>query len=92
MINEKLAPFVKDSGTDHTGLGRWLWYLLEGAPGHKKRVITANAPCGDANSREWTVYAQHMNYIRHKGLRTDPKSMFWDDLLGDRRIWRGNVE
>ena len=92
MINKRLAPFVKDYGTDHTGLGRWSWYILEGAPGHKTRVITACAPCGDANSGESTVYAQHMNYIRHKGLRTDLKSIFRDDLLGALRIWRGNGE
>ena len=92
IINERLAPFVKDSGTDHTGLGRWSWYLLEGTPGHKTRVITAYAPCGDANSGETTVFAQHMNYIRQKGLRTNPKAMFRDDLLGALRIWRNNGE
>ena len=75
-INERLALFVKDSGTDHTGLGRWSWYLLEGTPGHKTRVITAYAPCGDANSGETTVFSQHMNYTRQKGLRTNPKAMF----------------
>ena len=92
MINERLAPFVKDSGTDHTGLGRWSWYLLEGATRHKTRVITAYTPCGDANSGKSTVYSQHMNYIQHKGLRTDPKSMFRDDLLGALCIWRNNGE
>ena len=29
IINEQLCSYVKDSGVDHTGLGRWSWYLLE---------------------------------------------------------------
>ena len=85
---KRLAPFVRDSGTDHTGMGRWSWYLLECAHGHKKRVITAYAPCGDANSGKFTVYSQHMNYIRKKGISTNPKAMFCDDLLSALRIIR----
>ena len=81
-----------DSGTDHTGLGRWLWFLLEGAPGHKTRVITVYTPCGDANSGESTMYSQHTNFIRQKGLRTNPEAMFRDDLLGALRIWRSSGE
>ena len=92
VINKRLAPFVKDSVTDHTGLGIWSWYLLEGAPGHKTRVNTAYALCGDANSGKTTIYAQNMNYIRQKGLRTNPKAMFRNDLLGALRIWRNNGE
>ena len=82
VLNERLEPFVKDSGVDHTGLGRWSWYLLKGAPGHKTRVITAYAPYGDAKSGETSVCALHMNYIRQKGLRTNSKAMFRDNLLG----------
>ena len=86
VLNERLAPFVNDSGVDRTGLGRWSWYLSR----HKTRVITVYAPCGDANSGESTVYSQHMNYIWQKGLRTNPKAMFRDDILGALRIWRNN--
>ena len=90
VLNERLVPFVKDSGTDHTDLRRWSWYLLEGAPGHKTRIITTYVPSGSANSGESTVYTQHMNYIRHKGFRTDHKLMFCDNLLGGLRIWQSN--
>ena len=31
-----------------------------------------------------------MNYIRHKGFRTDHKLMFCDNLLGGLRIWQSN--
>ena len=33
-----------------------------------------------------------MNYIWRKGLRTNPKTMFRDDLLGALQIWRNNGE
>ena len=33
-LRDQLAAFVIDLGNDHTGLGRWSWYLLEGEPGH----------------------------------------------------------
>ena len=56
--------------------------LVRRAPGHKTIVITMYAPCGDANSGKSTVYSQHMNYIRQKGLMTNPKAMLRDDLLG----------
>ena len=38
------------------------------------------------------MQSQHMNYIRQKGLRTNPKATFCDDLLGALRIWRSNGE
>ncbi len=43
---DQLTAFVKDSGNNHTGLGRWSWYLVEGEPGHRTYVITAYTPCG----------------------------------------------
>ena len=88
IINEQLCSYVKDSGVDHTGLGRWSWYLLEGEPGYKTRVITAYAPCGDKTSDIATVYKQQWRYIQEKGLKTNPKSMFREDLLHAPRQWK----
>ena len=33
-----------------------------------------------------------MNYIRQKGLRTNPKAMLRDDLLSALQLWRSNSE
>ena len=49
VLTQHLSSYVKDCDTDYTGLGRWSWYLLEGEPGHRTRVITAYAPCGSAS-------------------------------------------
>ena len=90
ILRDRLASYVKTDGTgqDPTGLGRWSWYLLEGSPGHRTRVVTAYAPCGGAQSREGTYFHHNLNYIRTKGLRTNPKDMFRDDLVEAIRQWR----
>ncbi len=82
ILRDRLANYVKpdDTGGDPTGLGRWSWYLLEGSPGHKTRVITAYAPCGGSSSSEGTYHHHNLNYIRTEGLRTNPKDMYRDDL------------
>lgn len=89
IIGDQLSSYVKDSGVDHTGLGRWSWYLLEGSADHRTRVITAYAPCGGSTSKESTVFSQHHRYIQKKGLKTNPKKMFGDDLLAALRRWKG---
>ena len=86
IIKDSLS--VKTSGTDHTGLGRWSWYLLEGEPGHFTYVITAYAPCGNKDSGDATYFKQNERYIQAKGLRTNPKTMFREDLLALLRRWR----
>ena len=88
IINEQLCSYVKDSGVDHTGLGRWSGYLLEGEPGYTTRVIVAYAPCRDKTSDIATVYKQQWRYIQEKGLKTNPKSMFREDLLHALRQWK----
>ena len=63
IIKDSLAAYVKKLGTDHTGLGRWSWYLLEGEPGHFTYVITAYAPCGNKDSGDSTYFKQSERYI-----------------------------
>ena len=70
-----------DKGNNHTGLGRWSCYQVEGEPGHKTYVITAYAPCGNAKVGDHTVYKQQERFIQEKGLKTNPKALFRDDLL-----------
>ena len=83
------STYVKGSGSDHTQLGRWSYYLLEGAPGHKTRVITAYAPCGSSSSGLSTNWKAQQRYIQQHGIRTrDPKQMFEDDLCAALRQWR----
>ena len=90
ILRNQLAAFVVDSNTDHTGLGRWSWYLVEGEPGHRTYFITAYAPCGNTAAGHHTVYKQQERFIHLKGLNTNPKAMFREDLLEILRRWRKN--
>ena len=80
IINNALTTYVKDTGTDHTHLGRWLWYRLEGEPGHSTRVVTVYAPCGSNASRILTYFKQAKRYIQNNNLNTTPEKTFRKDL------------
>ena len=58
IIDNTLIMYVKDTGTDHTHLGRWLSYKLEGQSGHSMRVVTACAPSGSNASGVLTYFKQ----------------------------------
>ena len=89
MLRGPLLQFVKDQGNDPTMLGRWSWYKVEGEPGHITRFVSAYAPTGsDGNSGPKSNYKQQYRYIQEKGLRTDPITMFWDDLCEALQQWR----
>ena len=54
ILQGLFSKYVKKTGknreTDHTNLGRWSWYTLEGESGHRAKIITAYAPVGNNNS------------------------------------------
>ena len=76
MLCGKLFNHYKDLGKDHTGLGRWSWYLVEGEPGHRTRFVSAYAPTGSEASEEPLYWKQSMRYINKKGFNSNPKAMF----------------
>ena len=89
IIFDELAAFVKDTGTDHTKLGRYSWFKVEGEPGHVTYFINAYAPCGNDSVGEATNYKQHCRYIQRNRLNTTPQEMFRNDLLSIISLWRG---
>ena len=38
---EGILQYARKPGRDFRGLGRWCWYILEGSPTHRTRVVTA---------------------------------------------------
>ena len=92
IINNVLTTYVKDTGTDHTHLGRWSWFCLEGEPGHSTRVITAYAPYGSNASGVLTYLKQAKRYIQNNNLNTTPKEMFREDLCAVLQQWRARGE
>ena len=92
IINDTLTMYVKDTGTDHTHLGQWSWYCLEGEPGHSTRVVTAYAPCGSNASGVSTYFKQAKRCIQNTNLNTTPKKMFREDLCAVLQQWRARGE
>ena len=87
-MREHLAAFVNDSSVDHIGLGRFSWYQVEGGTGHRTYFIPAYVPCMNTRVDVVTVYKQQERFIQEKGLRTDPKVMFREDLLAVLQRWQ----
>jgi hypothetical protein len=88
IIFDDLAAFVKDTGTDHTKLGRYSYFKVEGEPGHVTYFMNAYAPCGNDSVGETTNYKQQSRYIEKKGLKMTPQKMFRDDVLALISMWR----
>ena len=89
VATDLISSYVKCSGSDHTGMGRWSYYLLEGEPGHKTRIVTAYAPCGSKSSGLSTNWMAQQRYIKNNGIQArNPNEMFWDDLCGALKGWR----
>ena len=79
---------AKKHGKDPRNLGRWTWYLLEGEPNHRTRVVTGYQPVKAKPKGLETVYQQYVRYIQREGLNTTPWELFQSDLLSQLRQWR----
>jgi hypothetical protein len=82
----RISLFVKGSGTDTTGLGRWCWLYIGGGSS-TTRIITAYQPCKPGrNKKGGTVWEQHTRYFKARGEVRNPRQMFLVDLLSI--LWR----
>lgn len=79
-----------NSGQDETGLGRWVWTLLQGRQGIQVRIISGYRPIEDKSNRPHTVYSQHEYYYRaidqSNGYR-NPRKSFFEDLDNSIKSW-----
>ena len=86
-VNE-INEYCKKSGTDFRGLGRWSWFVLEGSPEHRTRVLSVYHVGKAKPQGPKRYYQQHLRYIQNKGLQTNPYDMFCDDLLRQLKVWK----
>ena len=81
--------YIKKTGRDSKGLGRWSWVLFSGAQGHNTRVITAHNPCKTTNANSGTTYQQqHCYFITKKNDLTCPRVLFQKQLTKQIQEWR----
>ena len=88
VLKDELASYVIDSGQDYTKLGRWSWYRVEGEPGCRTRIVSAYAPTGSEASEDASYWKQSQRFIKKKGLKTNPKELFREDLCKALKNWR----
>jgi hypothetical protein len=61
--------YVRKTGKDEDGLGRWCWILLSRNNGHQTRIITAYNPCKNKAANSGTAYQQQQVVLHHKEER-----------------------
>jgi hypothetical protein len=63
-----LVGYIKKTGQDKDGLGRWCWILLGGNNRHQTIIVTAYNPCKNKIVNSGTTYQQQQRYfITKKG-------------------------
>ena len=88
LLSKYVKKAGKNRGTDHTNLGRWSWYTLEGESGHRTKIITAYAPVGNERSSTGSNWKHQQRYIQKNNLLTTVFEMFCDDLCTLLQDWQ----
>ena len=90
FIQKDLCLRQISNGQDPTGLGRWIWTLLQGRQGIQIRIISGYRPVDDRSNRPFTVYSQHEYYFNNtitaNGYR-NPRTAFFEDLDNSIKEW-----
>ena len=80
--------YIRKTGEDDKGLGRWSWILLGGNNKHQTRIISAYNPCKNKNVNSETTYQQQRRYfITRKKDLTCPLTLFWRNLIKQIKTW-----
>ena len=81
------------SGSDKSGLGRWVWTLFAGRNNTKLRVISGYRPNPDPSDRPGSVYSQQERYLRSIHDDRNPRRAFIIDLKNALTTWaeEGNL-
>ena len=81
------------SGTDESGLGRWVWTLFAGRNKTRLRVISGYRPNPDTTDSPGSVYSQQERRLHATGDDRNPRRAFIKDLEQKLEGWmeEGNL-
>jgi hypothetical protein len=86
-----LVGYIKKTGRDDKGLGRWCWVLLGGNNGRNMQIIMAYNPCKNKNVNLGTSYQQQRRYfITKKKDLTCPLILFHKHLVRKIKQWQAS--
>jgi hypothetical protein len=81
--------YIKKTGWDKEGLGRWCWILLGKNNGHQTIIVMAYNPCKNKIVNLGTTYQQQQRYfIKRKKDLTCPLVLFRRDLIKQIKKWQ----
>ena len=85
LSNGNCSKYAFRAGVDPTKLGRWCWARYRGSHDIVLRVVSLyrpNPPPSNENdeSRELSVYKQHLKYFNTKNDDRDPRDAFIEDF------------
>ncbi len=85
----QFSSFVKEVGTDSSGLGCWSW-VYAGGGSKLTRIIVAYQPCGTRKRKTMgeAVWDQHLQYFKARGEIRNPRVMFQYNLISPLCRWK----
>jgi hypothetical protein len=84
-----LVGYIKKTGREEEGLGRWCWILLGGNNRHQTIIVTAYNLCKNKIVNSGTTYQQQQRYfIKRKKDLTCPLVLFRHDLIKQIKKWQ----
>jgi len=77
--NGEITTSISASGTDPSGLGRWVWFSLSGHTGTTTHIISAYWLSNSSLSQTSSVRSQQRSYLLSQGDTCPPCDAFlWD--------------
>ena len=86
-INEMVGP-SHSTGTDNSGLGRWVYQRITGKGDRFTRIYSVYRPCKSYG--EQTVYAQHTRGLTAEHDDRCPQKAFFEDLAVEINLARAD--
>lgn len=87
-----LRQYVRKRCPDFRHLGRWCSWLVYDNPAHKTRFVAGYNVGRPKPTHYGTQYQQHLRYIQHHDLETNPRRLFAADFLAVLLTWRRQGE
>ena len=88
VATNTLGGYIKKTGTNTRKLGRYLWMLLEGAIGHKTRIVQVYAIGNNKSKEHKSTYQQSLRDIHSSGIQSPPKELLINDLAKQLKTWQ----
>jgi len=88
--NGEITSSISATGSDPSGLGRWVWFALSGRTGTTTRIISAYCPSDSPLTQTSSVRAQQCSYLLSQGDPCPPRTAFLCDLSLAISTWQAD--